>query len=179
MTPTKTLLTALTLLAGGLAHAEVRDASAGAFFIENSVAVTASAAQAYIAATRKIAQWWDPAHTWSGSARNLSIDARPGGCFCESLPGGGVQHARVIYVQPGKMLRMEGALGPLQDMAVSGVLTFTFVPEGAGSRIALSYRVAGAQTLDGAKLAPLVDRVLAGQLARLQSFANTGKPDSE
>ena len=50
-------------------------------------------------------------------AKNLSIDARPGGCFCEKLPnGGGVEHARVVYVAPREVLRLSGALGPLQGV---------------------------------------------------------------
>ena len=76
-------------------------------------------------------RWWDPAHTWSGSARNLKLEPKAGGCFCEKLAdGGSVQHGRVIFAQPGKLLRLEGALGPLQDMAVTGVLSFNLAPDG-------------------------------------------------
>ena len=146
------------------------------FMIESVVTTTAAPTAAYAALTRKVSQWWDPAHTWSGSARNLSIDARAGGCFCEKLgQGGSVQHARVIWAQSGKILRLEGAFGPLQDMAVSGVLTFKLAPEGTGTKLTLTYRVAGAFTMDSAKLAPLVDQVLTLQLKRLGEFADTGK----
>ena len=32
--------------------------------------------------------WWNSDHTYSGDARNMSIEARPGGCFCEAIPSG-------------------------------------------------------------------------------------------
>ncbi len=121
----------------------------------------------------KVAGWWDPKHTWSGSARNLKLEPRAGGCFCEKLPNGGsVQHGRVIFAQPGKLLRLDAALGPLQDMAVTGVLTFTLAPDGPGTPIKMTYRVAGVLTMDSAKLAPLVDQVMGIQLGRLRSFAS-------
>jgi uncharacterized protein YndB with AHSA1/START domain len=120
----------------------------------------------------KVAGWWDPKHTWSGSAKNLKLEPRAGGCFCEKLPdGGSVQHARVIFAQPGKLLRLEGALGPLQEMAVTGVLSFSLAPDGPGTRIRMTYRVAGVLTMDSAKLAPLVDQVMGIQLERLRAFA--------
>jgi hypothetical protein len=86
-----------------------------------------------------------------------------------------VQHAQVVFAQPGKVLRLEGALGPLQDMAVSGVLTFALAPDGPGTRITMTYRVAGILTMDSAKLAPLVDQVMGIQLGRLRDFAS-GRP---
>lgn len=167
---------AIALLAVPLAHAEVREAKPAVFMIESAVTTTATPAAAYAALTGKVARWWDPAHTWSGAARNLSIDARAGGCFCEKLAAGGsVQHARVIWAEPGKILRLEGAFGPLQDMAVSAVMTFKFAPEGTGTKITLTYRAAGAFTMDSVKLAPVVDQVLTGQLKRLGAFADTGR----
>jgi uncharacterized protein YndB with AHSA1/START domain len=121
-----------------------------------------------------IPMWWDPAHTWSGAARNLSLDARAGGCFCEKLAGGGsVQHARVVFVQPGKLLRLDGALGPLQEMPVTGVLTFALEPDGPGTRITMTYKVSGDLAARAAKLAPVVDQVLNAQIARLRNLANT------
>jgi hypothetical protein len=96
---------------------------------------------------------------------------RAGGCFCEKLAdGGSVQHGRVIYVQPAVMVRLDAALGPLQDMAINGVLTFKFAPgEKSGETLVImTYRVAGALTLESAKLAPIVDQVMSGQLQRLR-----------
>jgi uncharacterized protein YndB with AHSA1/START domain len=157
------------------AHAEVRESREGSFVIETTMMADAAPASVYRDLVR-VALWWHPGHTWSGAARNLKLDARAGGCFCEKLSGGGsVQHGRVLFAQPGRQLRLEAALGPLQEMAVAGVLTFGLAPDGPGTRITLTYRVAGQLTMDSAKLAPLVDQVLGIQLGRLRDFAS-GRP---
>jgi len=153
-------------------HADVKETRENGFLIEATVMADASPTAVYRQLVR-VAGWWDPKHTWSGSARNLKLDPKAGGCFCEKLgDGGSVQHARVIFAQPGKLLRLEGALGPLQDMAVTGVLSFNLAPDGPGTRINMTYRVAGVLTMDSAKLAPLVDQVMGIQLGRLRSFAS-------
>ena len=101
---------------------------------------------------------------------------RAGGCFCEKLArGGSVQHGRVVHADPEKLLRIDGALGPFQEMAVTGVLTFKLTPEGSGTRITMNYSVSGAIAMDTKKLAPGVDQVMAGQLARLKAFADKSK----
>lgn len=179
MTGPKSQLPLLAVIAACLASAwpaaaAVQEAKEGSFTNQSAVLVDVSPESAY-KALRRVAAWWDPAHTWSGSAQNLSLDARAGGCFCERLAQGGtVQHARVLFAQPGKLLRMEGALGPLQEMAVTGILTFGLAPDGKGTRITMTYRVAGGLTMDGTKLAPLVDQVMTGQLERLRTYANSG-----
>jgi uncharacterized protein YndB with AHSA1/START domain len=161
----------IALAVAGSAQAEVRETRENGFFIETTVMAEARPAEVYRKLI-KVAQWWDPAHTWSGSARNLKLSPQAGGCFCEKLAdGGSVQHGRVIFAQPGKLLRLEAALGPLQDMAVTGVLSFDLAPDGPGTRIHMTYRVAGALSMDSAKLAPLVDQVMGIQLERLRSFS--------
>ncbi len=44
-----------------------------------------------------------------------------GGCFCELIPDGAgeIEHMRVIYTRPGVTLRLQGGLGPLQEVGVS------------------------------------------------------------
>src|SRR6187431_3190970 len=173
-----TLLSIASILALGLAlptQAEVTDAREDGFTIETTVLADASPAVVY---TRliKVAGWWDPKHTWSGSASNLRLEPKAGGCFCEKLAdGGSVQHGRVVFAQPGKMLRLQAALGALQGMAVTGILSFNLSPDGPGTRVTMTYRVAGALTMESAKLAPLVDQVLGTQLNRLRDFAS-GRP---
>ena len=167
-------LSALLLPAFGSAPAlaAVSAADEGAFVIEATVMVAAPPASTYRDLTR-IGLWWDPAHTWSGSARNLKLARQAGGCFCEKLAdGGSVEHGRVIFAQPGKMLRLQAALGPLQGMAATGVLSFTLAPDGPGTRVTMNYRVAGAFTMESAKLAALVDQVMGTQLNRLRDFAS-------
>ena len=173
-----TMLLSMLFLAAtlsGKATAAVSETHENAFTIEATVLVDATPASTYRDLTR-VNLWWDPAHTWSGAAGNLKLEPKAGGCFCEKLAdGGSVQHGRVIFAQPGKMLRLQAALGPLQGMAVTGVLSFSLAPDGPGTRITMTYRVAGALTMESAKLAPLVDQVMGSQLSRLGNFAS-GRP---
>lgn len=123
------------------------------------------------------ADWWDGEHTFSGKAANLSLDPVAGGCFCETLPPaegapkgtkpGGVEHMRVIYVQPGFALRMIGALGPLQSEAVNATLTVTLKSTGKGTRILWEYVVGGYMRYPQDKIAPAVDQVIGAQLSGL------------
>ncbi len=119
---------------------------------------------------------------YSDDPANLSLDERAGGCFCEKLPNkGSVEHMRVVYIQPPRMIRMTGALGPLQAEAADGTMAITLAKTEAGTRITMSY-VAGGYIRAGAdKLAPIVDRVLAQQLLGLKAAienvqAPAGKP---
>ena len=162
------------LVALGLAFpagAAVTDTRENGFTIETTVMAEASPAVVY-GRLIKVAQWWDPKHTWSGSAANLKLEPKAGGCFCEKLPdGGSVQHGRVIFAQPGKLLRLDAALGPMQDMAVTAILTFKLEPDGKGTRIRMTYRVAGILAMPAAQLAPGVDQVMGIQMDRLKTFA--------
>jgi uncharacterized protein YndB with AHSA1/START domain len=147
------------------------------FLVKFDVSVNAPAAKVYDALVGQVGSWWDPQHTYSGDAKNLSLDARPGGCFCEKLPnGGGIEHARVIYVAPREVLRLSGALGPLQGSGVAGTLTWKLTSGTDNTRLQLSYSVGG--FIDGGfeKIAPAVESVLRVQLDRLKQFAETGKP---
>ncbi len=156
--------------------AEVLEAADGGFTSRNELTVSKDPESAYRDLI-DVASWWDSTHTFSGSASNLSLDAVPNGCFCERLPnGGGVRHAVVLFAEPGRRLRLEGSLGPLQEHAVTGVLTFAIEKTAGGTHVVLTYRVGG--HLDGGlqKIAPIVDQVLAGQMRRLQNFIERGRP---
>jgi uncharacterized protein YndB with AHSA1/START domain len=166
----------LTVLVFGLmaalwttVRAEVVESSPAGFQVRTSVEVGVPCERAYRGLVEEVDRWWDPAHTYSGSASNLSMEASAGGCFCERYPGGSVEHARVVYASPGKTLRLVGGLGPLQSEPVNGVLEFSFEPTAAGSRVTMSYRVGGPLPADWA---PGVDRVLAEQMERLQRYLN-------
>ena len=74
---------------------------------------------------------------------------------------------RVIYADPGKALRMEGSLGPLQSEALTGTLTVTLNRGGAGTRIVMEYVVGGYMRYKTDEIAPAVDKVLAEQIAGL------------
>ncbi len=119
--------------------------------------------------------WWNPAHSWSGSASGFYIDAQAGGCFCELfqekdangklIPRGSVEHMRVIFSQPARVLRMQGGLGPLQAEAATATLTIAMEPlkAGGGTRVSFSYVVGGYMRFKTAEIAPAVDRVLREQ----------------
>jgi hypothetical protein len=125
-----------------------------------------------------VGRWWDPAHTYSHDSKNLSIDARPGGCFCERLAdNGGVQHAMVVLAIPGKTLRLVGGLGPLQDSGLHGSLTWDLADREGGTDATLTYSVGGYRQGGLQALAPVVDAVLSTQLRRLKSFAEKGTPE--
>lgn len=160
------------------AHAAVTASSEGGFAVENSAAIASDAAAVYRLLTQP-RLWWSGQHSYSGDAANLSLNPVAGGCFCELVPNGAgqrgsVEHARVILAAPDSQLRLSGALGPLQAEAVTGTLTFTITPAGKGVRILMTYVAGGYIRMGGTKIAPLVDRVLAGQLAGLKRAAETG-----
>jgi hypothetical protein len=167
----KQIVLAGALAAGlaGAASAEVVSADAHGFTLVRSADTAMTPRQAYDAFLR-IGRWWADSHTYSGAARNLRIDARPGGCWCETLPDGGfVRHMSFEYAAPGKALRFAGGLGPLQEMGVSGALTVTFEPREGGAKIGWTYKVAGRSDAGFAALAPAVDAVMGQQLDRLAS----------
>jgi hypothetical protein len=113
------LLTLLWLTAAA-AHADVIESTPSGFTIRTSVEVAATPRAVYNALSAQVSNWWDPEHTWSGNPRNMSIDARAGGCFCEKLMSGGtVAHMTIVLADPGKTLRMTGALGRCRSTRLS------------------------------------------------------------
>lgn len=161
-------LVLMAAAAASPAAAEVKSAVPAGFAVESRAVVAAAPAEAYAQIVR-IDEWWDAAHSYSGNAANLSLQARPGGCFCERLAdGGGVEHMRVVSARPGVELRLQGGLGPLQAEAVTGSLSWSLKPAGGGTEIVQRYVVGGYVEGGADRIAPAVDQVLAGQLLRLQ-----------
>jgi uncharacterized protein YndB with AHSA1/START domain len=159
-------------------HAEVAASGPSGFSLKIELPIAAPPDEAFRSFIQ-LGRWWNPAHTYSGNASNLTLTPRPGGCFCERLPGGGfVKHMDVIYSAPGKELRLAGGLGPLQNMGAAGVMSLRFKPE-AGSKsiqLTMTYTVSGFAAGPGyAPLAAPVDAVLMEQLTRFKRFAETGK----
>ena len=170
----------LTFGAASPAQAEITQAGPGGFSIRVEETVSGNVDEAW-AAMLHPETWWSGEHSYSGDADNFTFEPRAGGCFCESWDGGSVEHGRVLMVlhNPGgtQMLRIAGALGPLQDMGVTAVLTLTAEPDPNGAKLSLAYRVTGEpeQRLD--VIAPAVDGVLMEQLGRLTHYISTGAPD--
>jgi uncharacterized protein YndB with AHSA1/START domain len=154
--------------AGTSSTAEVLSVTAGGFEVQSSAHIGVSPDKVY-AALLVPARWWSSDHTFSGSAANLVLDARAGGCWCETLPGGGsVEHLHVLYVVPGKTLRMRGALGPFQGLTVDGVMTWSVKPAAGGSDLSFTYAVFGASKDGFADLSAGADRVLGEQISQLK-----------
>jgi uncharacterized protein YndB with AHSA1/START domain len=167
----------LSVAAAPFVAADVADVGDNGFTLKSTLRLSVPPEKAWAAAV-EVGKWWSSEHTYSGDAANLTLDARPGGCWCEKLPGGsaGVQHMTVVFASPGKSLRLAGGLGPLQSMGVAGSMTWTFAPAEKGTTVQLTYAVGG-YTPGGFKdLAPGVDSVLKAQLGRFKNYAETGKP---
>ena len=160
----------------GLARADVVVAEAAGFQLKTTLAIAAPPAKVY-AALLRVGKWWNPQHTWSGKGTNLTLSGKAGGCFCEKLAdGGGVQHMVVVYAAPGKKLRLNGTLGPLQTEAATGAMSFTLNPKDEGTELVVAYNVGGYTKGGWVDWAPAVDAVLSEQLIRLKSYVETGKP---
>jgi hypothetical protein len=160
-------LVALLALRPGAAPAAVVASGAGGFVVREEAVYAGDPAAAWRRLVRP-QDWWDPEHTYSRDARNLSLALDPGGCWCERLAHGGfVRHREVLYVSPRETLRLGGGLGPLQRMGVGGALTFTLKAEGPGAtRVVAEYAVSGYAPDGLAAIAGAVDQVLGAQLAR-------------
>jgi hypothetical protein len=159
------------------AAAQVQESGPNGFVLKHTATIDAPPAHVYNTLVTDVGKWWDPEHTYSGDASNLSIEARAGGCFCERLERqGSIQHAAVIYAAPGSALRLSGGLGPLQETGVSGSLTFGFVEKDGRTILTMTYAVGGYHPGGLDKIAPLVHSVLSAQLTRLQTFIESGSP---
>lgn len=125
------------------AGAEVKDAAPSGFTLENTVDVPVDARTAWKALVEDVDAWWPADHTWWGAESTLSIEPRAGGCFCERDGEAEAQHLLVTFVEPGKLLRLTGGLGPLQGMGLHGVLEFRLAPAEEGTSITMYYRAGG------------------------------------
>jgi uncharacterized protein YndB with AHSA1/START domain len=166
-----TLLVLAISLAATAATAAVTDQSPAGFTCRTVHETSAAPLAVWNALSEDIAQWWNPDHTWSGDAGNLFLAAVAGEEFGEALPdGGSVSHMEVVYAAPGKLLRLRGSLGPLQGMAVTGVLSIEFAAVGEGTQLTVTY-VVGGYTADGLEaIAGPVDGVINEQFTRLMAY---------
>lgn len=152
------------------AVAEVTTVSSGGFTVQHSIQVIPQP-DAVFESMKKIGQWWNPDHSWTGEAANLYMDPKLGGCFCEHLPNaGGVEHLRIIHFAPGQQIRFDGALGPLQGMAVNGRMLWNIEPGENGTTVTFTYHINGFMEGGFEGLAPAVDGVIGEQLSRLGAF---------
>jgi len=89
--PIKSILTGAGMaLAAAPGQGGVVAGSDAGFVVQASVDVALAPDAAY-ALLAEPGRWWNSAHTYSGDARNMGLEAKAGGCFCEILPDKGGQ----------------------------------------------------------------------------------------
>jgi uncharacterized protein YndB with AHSA1/START domain len=170
------------MLLACVAQGAVTDIAANGFTVEIDSHIAAPPGKVY-ATLIEPARWWSSDHTFSGDAKNLHVDAKAGGCWCETLPSGGsVLHLTVVDADPGKTLRLRGALGPFQGLGADGALTWKLKAAGDGTDLSVTYALGGYNKDGFAELSKLADSVLATQVGRLkaliETLVDTKAPDS-
>ena len=166
---------AAALLAGG-ARADVVEATPTGFQVKETAEIAAPAAKVW-AALGRVGSWWSSQHSWSKDARNLTLELKAGGCWCEAnLPGGGTAHHMIVLmVMPPKLAVFDGALGPLMTSGASGRLVWSLAEKDGTTTLTQTYFVGGYYPGGLDKLAGPVDGVLTEQLGRLKRYVETGK----
>ena len=164
-------------LAPAFAAAEVADSSNNGFTTKITLNIQAAPDEVYRKLIRNVGEWWNSQHSFSGNAHNLSIEEKVLGCFCEKLPNqGGLRHMEVVLLAPGKKLVLNGALGPLQSLAATGSLTIDFSAADGGTKLNVTYAVAGYLPGGMNTWAAPVDSVIAEQFSWLKNFVERGDP---
>ena len=178
MRSTKLAVTLVPLIfLGRVAAAEVVSSTPAGFTVSDTVTINAPAKRVYTALSQ-IGSWWSSKHTGTGNAANMYLDLSIKGCFCERGPDGQQRvHMTVVDVEPNQLVRLRGALGPLQGEGVDGALTWAIKPADGGVSLSQTYSVGGYYNGGLDKIAPGVDGVLHQQLARLKAFVETGSPE--
>ncbi len=159
------------------AHATVTSQSPTGFTVAYEADVTVAPKAAYDDFV-EVGSWWNAAsHSYSGDGKNITVDVKPGGCWCETLKNGGfVRHMTVEQADPGARLVFSGGLGPLAFMGVSGHMIVSIQAKGAGSHVKLTYIVGGHDPKDFKDIANGVDGVLGEAFKRYTNFTSTRKP---
>ncbi|HEX3742956.1 MAG TPA: SRPBCC family protein [Bryobacteraceae bacterium] len=156
--------------------AEVLDSSAAGFTMRETVEIQAAPQDVY-AKIFRVGEWWNPVHTFSHDTHNLIMEQKAGGCFCEKLPnGGGVKHMEVVNFSPAKTIVLHGAMGPMQTMAVSGSMQIQLSPSNGGTKVEVTYAVAGYLPAGLTTWATIVDGVIKDQFTRLKNDIEKGDP---
>ncbi len=113
------------------------------------------------------ASWWHPDHTYSGDSGNLTLSAEAGGLWREDWQGGSVLHGQVLFVEPGKRLRLLAPFGPLQELGAYTIWTITIEASDKGTVITFDEVASGPPGSDLATVANAVDYVKQEAVARL------------
>ena len=151
---------------------EVISSDENAFHLKITQEVSATPSDAYTQFLN-VGEWWSSEHTWFGDAKNMTIEPKAGGCFCERANGNEVMHMQVSAVFVDKEIVMLGGLGPLQKMGITGVMTWRFeMLESGKTQITNEYRVIGHGQDDMPGFAEIVNKVQTLQLGLLAKKLN-------
>ena len=157
------------------ARAEVVEAQDWGFQVRHVYQVAAPPERVWAVLVQP-SRWWDPEHSWFGRAEGLTLDLKPGGCFCEIGPdGAGARHMDVAYVKPRESLHLWGALGPLHTEGVTGGLVIELKPAAGGTELTVTYTAGGFAKGGLKQWAPLVDGVVGHQFEGLEKAAAGAK----
>jgi len=146
-------------------------------FVSSNDALIAKPPADVWAAAMQWDKWWDPAHSYSGKPGQLVLETKAGGTLSEAFDGKSVWHADVVHVRPPELLRLHGGFGPLQALPSNAVLDIMLKPEGAGTRLTMTYRVGGPVFARLDEMATPIDAVMSAGFGRLVNFVNTGNPE--
>ncbi|MBX9575929.1 MAG: hypothetical protein K2X07_09855 [Caulobacteraceae bacterium] len=163
------LIAAALVLTAQPAAAEVVARSENGFTLR-FVSQVAADADRIPASLEALPHWWDGAHSYTGEAANLSLDLKPGGCWCEKMPDGtSFDHGRTTSVQPDRML-FHAPFGPLRGRATRSDLEMTWRREPTGLTLVWTMTVEGVGV--GAMADP-VDAVMAAGFRRWATYLET------
>ena len=169
------LIAAVLSLLPGLAAAEIISRSEDAFTLRFAVGLEVPR-EDVIDAVREVPAWWDPAHSYTGDAANLSLAFQPGGCWCERMADGtDFRHGSVVAIDPDRV-RFDAPLGPLNGRATRADLTFSAGPDNRGTLAAVEFAVEGPGV--GA-FADAVHGVMQQAWTRYVRFIEYGEPEAE
>jgi hypothetical protein len=163
------------LVAASPASAEIVSRGENAFTLRFAVGLEASR-EDVIDAVRNVPAWWDPAHSYTGDAANLSLAFQPGGCWCERMRDGtNFRHGSLVSIEPDRV-RFDAPLGPLNGKATRADLIFSAGPENRGTLAAMEFVVEGPGV--GA-FADAVHGVMQQGWTRYVRFIEYGEPTAE
>lgn len=164
------LVGVVSVLACFSLQAKVVHVTEHGFMVENIIVSKQSPEKIWHALINDVDKWWPKDHSWWGKQGTFSIEATAGGCFCEVANKKSAEHMHISFVEPLKLLRMTGGLGPLQGMGVYGSLDWAFTVEDNNTTVTLTYSVTGINPDGFEKLAPIVAKVQGMQLNALKDF---------
>jgi uncharacterized protein YndB with AHSA1/START domain len=164
------LACALSVIVSFTVQGKVVHVSEHGFIVENTITTKQTPEKVWLGLVNDVDKWWPKDHSWWGVQGRFSIEPKAGGCFCEVAAQKSAEHMHISYVEPYKLLRMTGGLGPLQGMGVYGSLDWAIAFKDNATTVTLTYSVTGINPDGFADLAPIVAKVQGMQLKALQHF---------